>query len=145
MAALSELFSLRRIIFETGGCKKRELVNRLSQLFADDLGGDLLTYVEALMAREKLGSTAIGKGVALPHGKVEGLATPAAAVAILREPINFHSPDDVDVVIAFVSPPGAQGDLETISGLVRELRKDGVLQEIRSASAAENVIAALAR
>ena len=147
MAELSELFCQGRITFETGGYKKRELITRLAQLFADDLGRDVSVYADPLMAREKLGTTAIGKGVAFPHGKVEGLAAPAAAVAILRKPVSFQAPDgiDVDVVIAFVSPAGAPGDLATISSLARRLRKDGVLQEIRSAGTAKNVIEALTR
>lgn len=144
--ALSDFLSPNRIMLDTGGCKRRELIRCLAEQFANDLGDDVAAYAEPLLAREKLGSTAIGKGVALPHGKAECLTAPAAAAAVLREPVNFPTPDgvDVDVVIAFLSP-GPPGDLGRISRIVKELRNDGILQAFRSASTPDEIMATLNR
>lgn len=92
-------------------------------------------YAQPLVAREKLGSTAIGKGIALPHGKTECLPSPVAAAAVLRSPANFNTPDgvEVDVVIAFLSPDGPPKDLGRIADIVRELRSDEVRLALRRA------------
>ncbi|WP_412033103.1 PTS sugar transporter subunit IIA [Nitratireductor aquimarinus] len=144
---LSDFLSPSRILLGLGGCKKRELIGRLAEQFAEDLGGDASAYAQPLLAREKLGSTAIGKGIALPHGKAECLSGPVAAAAVLRSPANFDTPDgvEVDVVIAFLSPDGPPKDLDRIRNIVRELRSDEVRQAIRTANTPEEIMADLAR
>ncbi len=111
------------------------LVNMLAERFATDLGGDASGYAELLLDREKLGSTAIGKGIALPHGKMTALHRPAAAVAVLKQSCKFPTPDnvDVDIVIAFLSPDGPPQDLKRIGEIVRELRNEKVVEAFRSA------------
>lgn len=144
---LSDFLSPSRILLGLGGCKKRELIGRLAEQFANDLGGDASAYAQPLLAREKLGSTAIGKGIALPHGKAECLSVPVAAAAVLRSPVNFQAPDgiDVDVVIAFLSPDGPPRDIGRIGDMVRELRSDEVRQAFRTADTPEEILAVLAR
>ncbi|WP_198174355.1 PTS sugar transporter subunit IIA [Mesorhizobium xinjiangense] len=102
-------------------------------------------YAKPLLAREKLGSSAIGKGIALPHGKAGCLQSPAAAAVVLQDPGCFPSPDgiDVDIVIAFLSPDGTSEDLSTIASIVKELRKDKVARAFRSAESPEELMAAL--
>ena len=144
--ALADFLSPNRIVLGVGGCKKRELISRLAEQFANDLGGDVAAYAEPLLAREKLGSTAIGNGVALPHGKAD-LPGPVAAAAVLREPVNFPTPDgvDVDVVIALLSPDGPPKDyLGRISSIVKELHNDEVIRAFRSARTPDEIMLTLA-
>ncbi len=144
---LSDFLSPSRIMLGLGGCKRRELIGRLAEQFAEDLGGDASAYAQPLIAREKLGSTAIGKGIALPHGKAECLSRPAAVAAVLRSPVNFQDPDgvEVDVVIAFLSPDGPPKDLDRLASIVRELRRDEVRQAFRIANTPDEIMAVLTR
>lgn len=146
--ALADFLSPNRIVLGIVGCDRRELIRRLAEQFANDLGGDVAAYAEPLLAREKLGCTAIGNGVALPHGKAECLPGPVAAAAILRQPANFPTPDgvDVDVVIAFLSPDGPPKDyFSTISSIVKEMHNDEVIRAFRSARTPDEIMLTLAK
>ena len=145
--ALADFLSPNRIVLGIGACERRELISRLAEQFANDLGGGVAAYAKPLLAREKLGSTAIGKGVALPHGMAECLSGPVAVAAVLREPVNFPTPDgiDVDVVIAFLSPDGPPRDLGRISSIVKELHNDEVIRAFRSARTPDEIMLTLAK
>ncbi len=142
---LSELLSPERILIDVPDCKRKEVINMLAERFASDLGGEASSYAEPLLEREKLGSTAIGKGIALPHGKLPAMPRPAAAVAVLQQSCSFPTPDDVDVdiVIAFLSPDGPPEDLSRIAGIVRELRSGKVVEALRKADTADELLTAL--
>jgi nitrogen PTS system EIIA component len=143
--ALSDLLSPHRIILNVPGCKRREVINLLAEKLANDLGGEPAVYADPLLLREKLGSTAIGRGIALPHGKVEQLPSPVAAAAVLRDAGCFPAPDgiDVDIVIAFLSPDGPPEDLPRIASIVKELRNDRIARAFRTAGTPEELMAAL--
>ena len=143
--ALAELLSPGRVLIDVPDCKRREVINMLADCFATDLGGNPSDYADPLLEREKLGSTAIGKGIALPHGKMTGLSRPAAAVAVLKQTCNFPTPDnvDVDVVIALLSPDGPPRDVTRIGDIVRELRDGKVVEAFRSAETPEQLMQAL--
>ena len=143
--ALSELLSPGRVLIDVPDCKRREVINMLADCFAADLGGDPSNYADPLLEREKLGSTAIGKGIALPHGKMTALSRPAAAMAVLKQTCKFPTPDnvDVDIVIAFLSPDGPPQDVKRIGDIVRELRDGKVVEAIRTAETPEQLIQAL--
>lgn len=143
--ALSELLSPGRVLIDVPDCKRREVINLLAECFAADLGGEPSGYAEPLLEREKLGSTAIGKGIALPHGKMTALKRPAAAVAVLKQTCKFPTPDnvDVDIVIAFLSPDGPPQDVTRIGDIVRELRDAKVVEALRTAETPEQLMQAL--
>lgn len=83
---------------------KAQLLEHLAELLAS--GGDAAELRAALVARERLGSTGLGHGVAIPHGRSAGLAEARAAFVRLREPLDFGAPDGapVDLVAALVVP-----------------------------------------
>src|SRR5690606_39148232 len=88
----------------------------------------------ALEAREKLGSTAIGKGVALPHAKSASVLQPVGAMLVLDKPLSCASPDALpaDVLIGF-SVPAEGGDFGFLSQLAKQLREETLLAELRLA------------
>src|SRR5690606_13654661 len=102
-------------------------------------------YAGPLLAREKLGATAIGKGVALPHARAEFLSSPVAAAAVLSEPICIPAPNglEVDVVIALISPDGPPADIRRISAIVKELRQEQVINVFRTARTGSELVSAL--
>lgn len=93
--------------------------------------------LKALTDREKLGSTAVGHGTAVPHAGIDGLAAPAGVVFRLAEPIGFEASDNnpVDLVFVLIWPSDKRsGLLATLGGLCRKLRAEALLQSIRKAS-----------
>ena len=99
MNALTNLFALDRIALNSP-CKNRaEAFAAAGQLFAKQAGLEAEATVGFLNAREDLGSTALGAGVAIPHGRVKGLKQPIAAFVKLKEPIEFAAPDGEAVSI----------------------------------------------
>lgn len=93
------------------------------------LGRALVT--DSLFARERLGSTGLGHGVAIPHGRIKGLKSPMAAVFQLARPIGFDAPDElpVELMIFLLVPEAAtQKHLEILSEIA-ELLSDTALRE----------------
>src|SRR5690606_21450668 len=90
--------------------------------------------VDALVAREELGSTGLGNGIAIPHGKLKGLDGVVAVFARLDDPIEFDSVDDqpVDLVMLLLAPVGAGADhLKALSRVARMLRTESVVDQLR--------------
>ena len=90
---------------------------------------------DKLIARERLGSTGLGSGVAIPHCRLEGLETPIGALITLKNAINFDSPDDKDVDILFclIVPEGSHDEHLKILARLAELLIDPELcQKLRA-------------
>jgi PTS system nitrogen regulatory IIA component len=116
---------------------KAELLEILSRLGATITGQDPATILETLTAREALGSTGLGNGIAIPHGKLAGLKGVVAAFVRLDEPIEFDSVDDQPVDLAFMllAPVGAGADhLKALARVARLLRTDSLVDGLRSTS-----------
>ncbi len=95
------------------GCKlaarsRKHALDIVSGLFARDSGGtlDATEVFDAMISRERLGCTALGNGVAMPHARIDGIDAPMAAFVRLDEPVDFDTPDDrpVDLVFALLVP-----------------------------------------
>ncbi|HTJ56027.1 MAG TPA: PTS sugar transporter subunit IIA [Devosiaceae bacterium] len=97
---------------------------------------DPQAILEALTAREALGSTGLGNGIAIPHGKLPGLKKVIAVFARLAQPVEFDSVDDQPVDLAFMllAPTGAGADhLKALARVARLLRTDTLVEALRSA------------
>ncbi|MCJ2008473.1 PTS sugar transporter subunit IIA [Methylobacterium sp. E-041] len=106
-----------------------QAVRRLPALDARDV-------YETLLQRERLGSTGIGDGVAIPHGKLPGLDRLFGLVARLDRPVDFESLDGrpVDFAFLLLAPEGAGADhLKALAQVARILREPGILDRIRAA------------
>lgn len=92
--------------------------------------------LKALVAREQMGTTAIGNGVALPHGRVESCEEPLAVFVTLAEPIDFDAPDQeaVDIIFALIVPKQFDfQQLNGLDGLIEILKDKKVCAQIRHA------------
>jgi len=90
---------------------------------------------EALLQRERLGSTGIGEGIAIPHGKLPGLSRIFGLMARLDKPVDFEALDDqpVDILFLLLAPEGAGADhLKALARVARVLREPGVIERIRT-------------
>jgi PTS system nitrogen regulatory IIA component len=90
---------------------------------------------EALLQRERLGSTGIGEGIAIPHGKLPGLTRIFGLMARLDKPVNFEALDSqpVDVLFLLLAPEGAGADhLKALARVARVLREPGLIERVRA-------------
>ncbi|WP_018131818.1 PTS sugar transporter subunit IIA [Effusibacillus pohliae] len=108
---------------------------------------DAAAFVEAVMKREQTGSTGVGFGVAIPHGKSEGVARPGLAFAKLSEPVDWNSLDGKPVSMVFlIAVPQAHADnehLQVLAAISRKLMHESFRNRLAEAASANDVIAAL--
>jgi nitrogen PTS system EIIA component len=118
---------------------KKRAFEEAGLLFENLHGLSRALVTDSLFARERLGSTGLGHGVAIPHGRIKGLKAPMAAVFRLTQPIGFDAPDEqaVGLLIFLLVPEAAtQKHLEILSEIA-ELLSDAPLREkIKSAEQA---------
>ena len=102
-----QLLSPKNILLELEVDYKFDAINALVDTFVDFIENELLEEIrEAIISREKIMSTGIGQGLAIPHGKTDGVTQNYAAFARLKEPIEFNSIDSkpVQLIFLMVSP-----------------------------------------
>ena len=133
---LSDFIDFASIRTKMSAESKRQLLQSLGQVAAQKLGLEPGVVVDAVLEREKLGSTGFGGGVAIPHGKVEGLTRIYGLVARLDEPVDYDAIDKmpVDLVFFLLSPPDAGADhLRALAAISRLVRQDTAIEKIRGA------------
>ena len=114
---------------------KRQLLQLLAQKVSEAIDQDTQTVFETLMNREKLGSTGLGNGIAIPHGKIAGLERVVAIFVRLETPIEFDAVDDqpVDLVMMLLAPEGAGADhLKALARVARLLRTETLVEQLRA-------------
>jgi PTS system nitrogen regulatory IIA component len=137
MLSLSEILTPARTVCLAPGSSKKRLFETIAQIISDDQLS--LPYDEVfaqLIAREKLGSTGLGQGIAIPHCRVNNCSHPLGTLLTLQEPIEFDAPDDqaVDVLFVLLVPEEAnQQHLEILSGLARRFSQPDYCASLRSA------------
>ncbi|KKB11509.1 nitrogen regulatory protein [Devosia geojensis] len=131
---LADILAERSVLVCTDALSKRELFELLAQTAAKASGFEPDIILTALEDREALGSTGLGNGIAIPHGKVPGLPGVTAVFARLDHPIDFEAMDDrpVDLVMMLLAPTGAGADhLKALSRVARLLRTESIVEDLR--------------
>ncbi len=123
---------------------KKRALEKLSLLLAqntEDISQEQI--FNALLERERLGSTGLGKGVAIPHARLPNLKHTVAAMFTLDEPVNFDAVDNkpVDILFGLLVPAGEDNaqHLQHLSRLVKLFRDAEICQQIREANSAERI------
>ena len=127
---------------------KRQALQELARRAATLTGEDEHKIFESLREREQLGSTGIGNGTAVPHGRIPGFKRALTMFARLEKPIDFDSMDGepVDLLIALFAPPEAGSEhLRALARVSRMLRQDDMRQQLRAAQSADAIMALLVR
>ena len=143
---ITELLSANDIVLDLKVGSKQDLLRSLSAEAASRLGRPEQEVLDALLARERLGSTGLGRGVALPHTRLDGIEAPVTLFARLRRPIDFEAKDDepVDLVFLVLWPEASpEGFLPALAEICRVLRAPQVLRRLRQAKSAEEVMTVL--
>jgi PTS system nitrogen regulatory IIA component len=131
MNRLANLLSPAQVLAQVDVTSKKRAFEEAGLLFENLHGLSRAMVTDSLISRERLGSTGLGHGVAIPHGRIKGLKTPLAAVFQLMQPIGFEAPDDkpVTLMIFLLVPEAAtQKHLEILSEIA-ELLGDASLRE----------------
>lgn len=102
MTLLSRLVPVRNVLLDLDVSSKKRVFEQAGLLFENNLGIGRSQVFDALFERERLGSTGLGQGVAIPHGRVKGLREAAGAFLRTRSPIPFEAPDNNPVSLIFV-------------------------------------------
>jgi len=131
---LADILAERAVLFCTDITAKSQLFEVLAERAAELTGYPQAEIFEAIAGREELGSTGLGNGIAIPHGKLVGLKGVTALFARLDQPIDFDAVDDqpVDLIVMLLAPTGAGADhLKALSRVARLLRTESVVDELR--------------
>ena len=131
MNRLSAILPASQVLVSVDATSKKRAFEEAGLLFEALHGLNRALITDSLFARERLGSTGLGHGVAIPHGHIKGLKQPLAAVFQLANPIGFDAPDEqpVRLMIFLLVPEAAtQKHLEILSEIA-ELLSDSALRE----------------
>ena len=115
---------------------KPAILELLAGVFADAYSLEAAGVLESLQEREKLGSTGFGRGVVIPHARIEGLARPMAVCLRLDQPVDFDAADGmpVDLVFGLVSPAeGGTAHLHALAAISRLLRDEAMHEALTDA------------
>ena len=102
MNAISQILTADQILLDLDASSKKRVFEHAGMLFEQKLGMPRASIFDSLFAREKLGSTGLGQGIAIPHGRIKGLKEAAGAFMRLSAPVPFDSPDGKPVGLMFV-------------------------------------------
>ena len=147
MTDLSRLLDADAIDAALSAANKKALFQALAAAASRRVGIPAKEIAACLSERERLGSTGFGAGVAIPHGKLEGLSRVFGYFARLPAPIDFQAVDTlpVDLVFLILSPPDAGADhLKALAGVSRILRDKQILAKLRGARSKDAIYALLA-
>ena len=124
MNRLASILPAAQVVVNVDVTSKKRAFEEVGLLFEDLHGLSRAVITDSLFARERLGSTSLGHGVAIPHGRIKGLKAPMAALFQLAHPIGFDAPDDTPVgLLIFLLVPEAatQKHLEILSEIAEML------------------------
>jgi PTS system nitrogen regulatory IIA component len=144
--SLDEIIDDQSVLANVKAQGKKQLLLELAQAMASRVAIDQRVIFETLLTREKLGSTGIGQGIAIPHGKVPTLNRVYGLFARLATPIDFESVDGqpVDLVFVLLAPDHAGADhLKALAKISRLLRDPVMVQKLRGTESAESLYAIL--
>lgn len=146
MMSVSDLTGPKAIVPSLKASSKKQALQELAAFAAERTGQDERKIFEVLLQRERLGTTGMGQGVAIPHGKIEGLSRLYGFFAHLETPIDFDALDDqpVDLIFMLLAPVGAGADhLKALARISRLLRDQEVCEKLRGSDSADAIYALL--
>lgn len=134
---LSDLVTPDSILSSLKANSKKQVIQALAEKAAVLTGLEEREIFETLLQRERLGSTGVGGGIAIPHGKLAQLDKIFGLFARLPKPIDFESLDDqpVDLIFLLLAPEGAGADhLKALARIARLFREPGIANKLRTSS-----------
>jgi len=143
MNHISHLLATENIILDFEASSKKRVFEKVGLLFENSQGIARSTIFDSLFAREKLGSTGLGKGIAIPHGRIKGLKTAHGAFLRLANPVAFDSPDGKPVSLLFVlivPEDDTEHHLQILSELAEHFSDNSCYEALCSAESADIIL-----
>jgi len=143
---INDLISLEGIVANLRATSKKQALQDLARRAADVTGEPERAIFEVLIERERLGTTGVGNGIAIPHGKLPGLDRLHGFFARLETPIDFDAIDEqpVDLICLLLAPESAGADhLKALARVSRLLRDRSICEKLRGSDTAEAIFALL--
>lgn len=137
MNKIAELLPAANIVLDLDADTKSRLFDATGELFERTSGLARAAVTASLAARERLGSTGLGQGIAIPHGRIKGLAKATGAFVRLRTPIAFDSPDGrpvAQVFVLLVPEQATEAHLQLLSELAQMFSERRFRDKLASAS-----------
>ncbi len=143
---LEDLIPVEAVVPSLKASSKKQALQELASRAAEIVGLPERTIFDVLLERERLGTTGVGQGVAIPHGKLAELDRLYGMFARLEHPVDFDSIDDqpVDLIFLLLAPEGAGADhLKALAKVSRLLRNKGTCEKLRGTESADAIYALL--
>ena len=143
---IADLITPRSVVAQLRVTNKKQALQELAKRAAALTGIQERAIYDVLIERERLGSTGIGMGVGIPHGRLPGLDTLCGVFARLDRPVPFDAIDDqpVDLIFLLLAPDGAGADhLKALARVSRLLRDRSVCEKLRGTDNADALYALL--
>jgi len=141
-----DLISPEGVVPNLQATSKKQALQELARRAADLTGLQERAIFDVLLERERLGTTGVGSGIAIPHGKLADLPRLHGLFARLEKPINFDSIDEqpVDLIFLLLAPESAGADhLKALARVSRLLRDKAICEKLRGTDSAEGLYALL--
>jgi PTS system nitrogen regulatory IIA component len=141
---LADLITPKSVVANLKATSKKQALQELSRRMAEITGLPERDIFDVLLERERLGTTGVGMGIAIPHGKLPGLTRLYGMFAKLERPIDFEAIDEqpVDLVFVLLAPESAGADhLKALARISRLLRNRAICEKLRGSDSADALYA----
>ncbi len=145
---INDMLSNNAFLVNFDGTSKKQVLEELSKLAETQLGINSRALLENLTKREKLGSTAVGNGIAIPHANVPTIDKPHVFVSTLVNGLDFNSTDDlpVDIIFLLIAPENKGSEhLQALALISRLLRNKELTTKLRGCKSPESALAVISQ
>ena len=142
MNQITQLLPTENILLDFDASSKKRVFEKVGLLFENNQGIARSTVFDSLFAREKLGSTGLGQGIAIPHGRIKGLKEASGAFLRLAAPVPFDAPDGKPVSLLFVllvPEQATEHHLQLLSELAERFSDRGAREALATTDRVETV------
>ncbi|GGF55617.1 MULTISPECIES: PTS IIA-like nitrogen regulatory protein PtsN [Terasakiella] len=143
---ISDILTPERVVASLRATSKKQALQELARHASSVTGLNERAIFDVLLERERLGTTGVGNGIAIPHGKLNELDGLYGLFARIEKPVDFDSIDDdpVDLIFVLLAPEGAGADhLKALARVSRLLRDDSACEKLRGSDTPEALYAIL--
>ena len=143
---INDLISSDVVVANLKATSKKQVLHNLARRASKQTGVNERDIFDVLMERERLGSTGVGNGIAIPHGKLPELERLHGLFALLEQPVDFQAIDEhpVDLIFLLLAPESAGADhLKALAKISRLLRNTGICDKLRGSETSDALYAIL--
>jgi PTS system nitrogen regulatory IIA component len=145
---INEMLSESSLLVDFDASSKKHVLHSLSKLAEKEINVSYRTILDSLIKREKLGSTAVGNGIAIPHATEITLDKPKGFLAILSNGLEFNANDDqpVDIIFLLLAPANNGSEhLQALASVSRLLRNNELISKLRGCKTKQSALAVISQ